>query len=109
MYHTKFAATIIPAHLSATFEGEGESPEQARRSCEAQLAAYMSRIRVATHPAELPVVKAFTCIDTDYENCTTFPRIAKRRDMEKWEPRRRGGLISFFQGLLGGADSLHAR
>lgn len=108
MYHTKFAATITPAHLSATFEGEGESPEQARRSCEAQLAAYMSRIRVDNPGGELPVVKAFTCIDTDYENCTTFPRIARRRDAEKWVPRRRQGVISFFQDLFGGV-SLHAR
>jgi hypothetical protein len=109
VYHTKFAATIIPAHLSAQFEGEGDSPEQARRSCERQLAAYLTRARLGGLEAELPVVKAFTCIDTDYENCHTFPRIAKRREMEKWEPKPRRGWISFFQGLFGGGVSLHTR
>lgn len=109
MYHTKFEATLIPAHLSATFEGQGESPEQARRSCETQLAAYMSRIRLDAPRSEAPVVKAFTCIDTDYENCHSYPRIALRKNMEKWQPKPRRSLISFFQGLLGGGMSLHSR
>lgn len=80
MYHTKFSATIHPAHLSATFEGEGESPEQARRSCEMQLSSYMARIRRDFSREDAPVLKAFTCIDTDYENTPIYPRIAIRKE-----------------------------
>lgn len=101
MYHTKFAATITPGHLSAQFEGE--SPEQARRSCEAQLAAYMSRIRV-DNPGVTPVVRAFTCVDTDYDNVQAFPRIARRHTSEKWEPHRRPqGFFALLGSLV---DSL---
>lgn len=109
MYQTKFAATMIPAHLSATFEGAGESPEQARRSCEAQLAAYMSRIRPEAPRSEAPVVKAFTCVDTNYENCVAYPRIARRKEAEKWEPKPRRSWVSFFHGLFGGGISPLAR